>query len=225
MTSQYCKAITESNNLCCRNAVIDGYCTQHHKMNGKNKDEQSQELPPELMRYGVSDYIEYDELKNLEKDIDNLRINPNRMRIVKYDEVSKYGGKQRIVDTIIDDVVRDKKIYSKNKLILHNIYDENGKDLTYTMYDRNEIISTRLTLDGKDFLKKVESFYPDGKIAKLGHHNGKERHGEYTEWYDNGNMKMTVNYINGKKEGVEKRWSNDGHLFSDVYYKDDKLVK
>jgi len=46
--------------------------------------------------------------------------------------------------------------------------------------------------------------------------------GKYTEKHQNGNSKYEVNYINGKKEGLEIFWYNSGGKYIQTTYKNDK---
>jgi len=46
--------------------------------------------------------------------------------------------------------------------------------------------------------------------------------GKYTEKYHNGNLKYEVNYINGKKEGLETFWYISGGKYIQTSYKNDK---
>jgi len=46
--------------------------------------------------------------------------------------------------------------------------------------------------------------------------------GKYTEKYHNGNTKYEVNYIKGKKEGLEIFWYISGGKYIQTTYKNDK---
>ena len=46
--------------------------------------------------------------------------------------------------------------------------------------------------------------------------------GKYTEKYHNGNLKYEVNYVNGKKEGLEIFWYISGGKYIQTTYKNDK---
>jgi hypothetical protein len=97
MTSyKQCTALTNNGKgpQCTRAAVINGLCTQHYNMSlkqtqtvpieYKSTTSYEQALPPELMKFGISEYIPYDEVKELSKDISNLHIDPNRVKIKEY---------------------------------------------------------------------------------------------------------------------------------------------
>ena len=43
---------------------------------------------------------------------------------------------------------------------------------------------------------------------------------EYKEWYDNGQLRMQLYYIDGKKNEEYKEWYDNGQLHIQLYYKD-----
>ncbi len=105
MSSQFiqCIAITNNNTRCTRKAVINNYCLQHYNMRTKSKsvyeelENNQQEMIPDLMTNIVSDYIEYEELQELQNEIPNLKINPNRIKITTRFAFDKlYNQKTRL---------------------------------------------------------------------------------------------------------------------------------
>ena len=69
-----------------------------------------------------------------------------------------------------------------------------------------------------DFIKLHESWQPLLKRYK------EFRVGTTREWHPNGQLAMEVNYIKGKKEGIEKRWYRNGERQSIMNYKMDSMV-
>jgi hypothetical protein len=108
-----CKAITKSTGTQCkREAVKDGYCMQHYNMFVKNikgnkspkkindnielenkkeykNDEidlinnEKQVLIPDLLEHIVSEYLDYEDFEKIENKVENLKINPKRIKIEK----------------------------------------------------------------------------------------------------------------------------------------------
>ena len=48
--------------------------------------------------------------------------------------------------------------------------------------------------------------------------------GPYLEWHSNGQLALQVNYVMGRREGLEKRWYRNGERQSVVNYKMDSIV-
>ena len=69
-----------------------------------------------------------------------------------------------------------------------------------------------------DFIKPHESWQPLLKRYK------EFRVGTAREWHPNGQLALEVNYIKGKKEGLEKRWYRNGECQSVMNYKMDSMV-
>jgi len=49
------------------------------------------------------------------------------------------------------------------------------------------------------------------------------KHGRYTSYHKNGNTKMVVNYVKGKKEGIGQIYSEEGRLRETAEFKSDQL--
>lgn len=81
-----CKQITASGFRCSRNAVIDGYCTQHYNILIKKEEKEiidnkyEQELPPDITQNILSEYVDYEDLENLNKSIKGFKINPKEKK-------------------------------------------------------------------------------------------------------------------------------------------------
>ena len=50
------------------------------------------------------------------------------------------------------------------------------------------------------------------------------RVGTTREWHSNGQLALEVNYVMGRKDGLEKRWYRNGERQSVVNYKMDSIV-
>ena len=69
-----------------------------------------------------------------------------------------------------------------------------------------------------DFIEDHESWQPLLKRYK------EFRVGTTREWHSNGQLALEVNYVMGRKDGLEKRWYRNGERQSVVNYKMDSIV-
>jgi antitoxin component YwqK of YwqJK toxin-antitoxin module len=203
MTSLECKAITKSGERCKRNATEGGYCKQHF-------DIYNQAISPDVMRNIVSDYIPYDELKDLKNHIQNLKINENR--ITKERKILKDGGYE--ITTKIDGKLRKVEKYNKNNVKIQEYSynkDEKIDGLQFVWWDNG---NKQYEWNAKNGLKdgKQLNWYPNGvKKYEYNFINGKED-GPQLSWWDNGNKEYELNYKNGKPSGPQKYYDRDEKL-------------
>ena len=54
--------------------------------------------------------------------------------------------------------------------------------------------------------------------------NGKEN-GSWKQWYENGQMKSEVKFVDGIKEGIEIIWNKNGTVRSKDQYINGKVIK
>jgi len=66
------------------------------------------------------------------------------------------------------------------------------------------------------------TFFADGKTvsSKLYYKNG-SRHGPATYYYKNGQVSLFVEFIDGKREGIARRYYDDGKLLSESIWEND----
>ncbi len=73
--------------------------------------------------------------------------------------------------------------------------------------------------------KKKESieYHPNGNIKYRVHLKNSLYHGTYKEFYENGGLKTSIVYKNGKKEGMSLHIHKQGHKFSktEIYWEND----
>jgi antitoxin component YwqK of YwqJK toxin-antitoxin module len=216
MTSNQCAAITGTGARCTRKAVIDGLCTQHHNIYLKNNNISKEnkkieiDLLPELTNHILSDYIEYDELQDLQDKIQNLNIDKNRINIIEYNKQIKYLSDQdinsqaeniyHVIDTKIDDKLRKKEIYSlKNNIKL--------KEINYNADEK---------INGTEY-----EWYPNGKIkSKRNYVNGLKQDFQYL-WYPSGILESKISFKNDKQDGPDYNWYPNGMIKYFFNYKDD----
>lgn len=90
----------------------------------KKSSRYSPALIPDITENILSDYIEYDELKELENQISDLKINPKR---IETKEIFSIGGKLESTYTYIDGNLRKvQNWYPNGKIEFENNY-KNGK--------------------------------------------------------------------------------------------------
>jgi antitoxin component YwqK of YwqJK toxin-antitoxin module len=163
---EQCEAITEANVQCSREAKIEHLCTQHYNI----KKEEEQYLIPDLLKTIVSDYIDYDELKELEGKIDNLKINPNRVEVKEI-----YLNDHRKIRTYID-----------NKINKEEYFDLEGNKLYE--YHFNSLGN----YEGKQY-----EWYKNGNLKRISNYKNSKLNGKDSYYDENGNIKYALNYKNG----------------------------
>ena len=63
-----------------------------------------------------------------------------------------------------------------------------------------------------------------GQIESLGEIKNGKRDGQWTWWYENGQMWYERNYTNDKREGKSTEWYEDGTIKKVAYYENGGLV-
>jgi antitoxin component YwqK of YwqJK toxin-antitoxin module len=180
-----CKATTKSGERCKRNATKNGYCTQHFEIN-------EQALPSDIMKNIISDYIPYEELKELENNIQNLKI--NKGRVIKKKKKFKNGN--YIITTKIDGKKRKEEGYLKNNM---------------KASERNYNINEQL--DGYQF-----DLYINGKYQHVNNYKDGKLNGTQFAWYENGNKQYELNYKDNNKDGLQLSfWENGNKEYEHNY--------
>jgi antitoxin component YwqK of YwqJK toxin-antitoxin module len=220
MSSNQCIATTATGAQCTRRAVIDGLCTQHynilnkHETKDKDNDTKLQiSLPDVLTNYILSDYIEYDILKELQNEFDNLYIDPKRTVIKKYDKYlenmfaefsisyteRKKGYNYNIVETYIDSKLRKQEYFSIQNQI---------KIIEYN-YNKDE------EMDGPQY-----SWYVNGNMQSIENFKNGKTEGWQYNYHDNGMLENKINTSNGKYNGLYYSWYSNGKISSFINFKD-----
>jgi antitoxin component YwqK of YwqJK toxin-antitoxin module len=232
MSSNQCIATTATGLECTRRAVIDGYCTQHYNMLNKHKKEiQLQinntshtltDLPNELSSFIVSDYIEFDQLKQLQANFTDLKINPDRIQTTTR-ELKHLINPSTMIETIIDGVIRIRIFFNMKgeKIKEINYNSNNQKNGPLFQWLDNKLISEENYIDGVQ--EGFQYKWNDGiQVSKLKYKYGLLNGTQYT-WYLNGNKKSEYNYINGKREGFQYDWWENGKIKYKENYNDGLL--
>jgi antitoxin component YwqK of YwqJK toxin-antitoxin module len=243
MSSNQCIALTALNVQCTRRAITEGYCTQHYNLlmtENKNKENIQIDLPAVLTNHILSDYIQYDELINLQQNIQNLHIDPSRIQIIEYDEpiinisdeIKDFGKIiiHHIIQTKIDGVLRKKEIFlltNNSKLAEYNYNsDEKLNGFSYEWYNNGNIEYKYEYMNG---LKQGFQYqwYNNGKLESQTTYVNDNKNGQDYAWYPNEEIKHFYNYKNNKKEGdcYDFKYinSNDGIVYK--YFVKNRLKK
>ncbi len=239
-----CKAITEAGTRCSRNAVIEGLCTQHYNMLGKNKsvydevkDNKNEEkiissneyyindLPVDVIQYTINGYLDYvDDIPNLEKLLDGLKL--TREPHITVEE--EYNPKTR--------KIIKRTTYLDEKKIMNEIWFDNGNIKHRFNFNYNEELEgTQYIWWGSGF-KLSEENYKNGqldgaqyewdkngeKISVFNYKNGKIDGKQYS-WYPNGNEESIQTYINGERWGKQYVFFENGNQKGIFNYVDGKM--
>ena len=108
-----CKAKTTKGINCSRIATKGGYCTQHYNLNNKDKQTLDVNNLDDVFKNIISDYIEYDQLKELQTKFNEFKLNSSR--VIQYEENKE---NENINTNIIqvDDKIIKKEIYKSKNL-------------------------------------------------------------------------------------------------------------
>jgi antitoxin component YwqK of YwqJK toxin-antitoxin module len=187
-----CNAITKTGVQCTRNAVKDGLCTQHYKI---YNSEQSQALPADILKYTVSDYLQYDDIKKTEGNIPNLQINNGRIEVKENKFKDSNNNEVYNIDTYVDGRLHKIVQYKNNKKYLEQNFDSFGE---------LNGIQRSYYLNGN---RKEKSVYKNGILIDV-----------EKKWYENGVLRYEAHYINGLLYGILRTWYSNGLLFGKYNY-------
>ena len=105
-------------------------------------------------------------------------------------------------------------------LITTNVYSQNTVD-----YDKLEKDWKTLLLDGKPYSGNVKKLFENGQIAIEGEVVNGLREGLWKWYYPNGKLKRTSIYKKGKKNGKTIYFYTNGNKKSEIYFIDDKNIR
>lgn len=67
-------------------------------------------------------------------------------------------------------------------------------------------------------------YYPDGKKEMEGSYKNDQRHGDWTYWYDNGNVWSQAFFRKGIRDGISKVYYKDGKIKIEGMYRNGKMI-
>jgi antitoxin component YwqK of YwqJK toxin-antitoxin module len=182
-----CKAITKAGTRCTRAAIKSGYCTQHYNIYVGNKQDIDTSLNKDVIENIISDYLEYDEVKELEKEFKDFKFNPNRIEVKEY----FYDNMDiRLRDTFADEI-----------LIKTEKWNENRSKKEYN-YKNGE-------LEGKQY-----TYYPNGRKHKVENYINGIKEGKQYKYYQTGALYAEENYTNGELNGEQYEYYGNNKILS-----------
>jgi len=76
--------------------------------------------------------------------------------------------------------------------------------------------------DSKPFSGRADSRYENGELkSSITYENGKKE-GLVRSWFESGKMQMESTYKDGKQDGLTRSWFDSGQLKMEATYKDDE---
>lgn len=69
--------------------------------------------------------------------------------------------------------------------------------------------------NGKPFTGTSQSFYPNGQMASSIEYRQGKKHGLYRKWYEDGLLSFESEYLDGKQHGTARTWWRNGILRSE----------
>ncbi len=80
------------------------------------------------------------------------------------------------------------------------------------------------TMDNK-LIPHIE-YYPNGNVKVKGQKNYKRQFEGIWEWfYENGNIGCRISYIDGKEDGIEEGFDEQGNITLTQLWKDGELIE
>ncbi len=92
-------------------------------------------------------------------------------------------------------------------------------------YDKLEKDWKTLLLDGKPYTGNVKKLFDNGQVAIEGEVVNGLREGEWKWYYPDGKLKRTSIYKKGKKNGKTIYYYPNGKKRSEIYFVDDKNIR
>jgi hypothetical protein len=97
------------------------------------------------------------------------------------------------------------------------------------MLQRNEISKNLQLSENSDTIVKArvgpyQKKYEDGQIAIEGNYIDGKQDGIWEEYYENGQLKRKINYKNGVKDGLWVQYHANGELWGKGLYKEDRMI-
>lgn len=159
----------------------------------------------------------------------------NLTKVINYKDGEKHGEEiqyQGYGDSVSRLIVQNwkngeehgiEKIYDHNSPYrLKQVFNTvNGQNWLVEEYYSNGNLKWKIkdTLSGGKELKYLLGYYENGKIRQTGfYHNRDEKHGRWTEYYENGDIKEIENYDKGILNGKYQCFHENGQLWTEKIY-------
>ncbi len=131
----------------------------------------------------------------------------------------------------LDEVVQEKRIYNKNRLVEQYVYSFNNvllsdyKDGKETVYPVNgEVVTIR---NGRKIISKFKNgikegvekeLYSNGDLCAETYYKEKKKHGSHKVYYESGELNTEETYADGKLNGPSTKWKKGGQKSGEYNY-------
>ena len=68
-----------------------------------------------------------------------------------------------------------------------------------------------------------EACYENGQMAYRRYYKDGKEDGKHYQWYPNGQLKSTINWVAGDFEGLQEDWDKEGRLIERKYFKGSEI--
>jgi antitoxin component YwqK of YwqJK toxin-antitoxin module len=226
-----CTQILKSGVQCSRNSKLNSkHCWQHseNKLSTISQNNESEisiyleeisQLPTDITKNVLSDYIDYDRLLQIIKYSENFKVNLNRIQIKE--QINE--NKDIIKEIYIDGDLRNIEIFNKDsiKIVENNYKNREYEGKQYRWYKNGKLDYKSNYKNGK--LEGVQyNWYDNGKLKSVNNYKDGNPEGKQYNWYENGQLHYDSNYKNDEKEGKHYYWYENGQLHYDSNYKNDE---
>lgn len=132
-------------------------------------------------------------------------------------------GKQNV----IDGQGFYKSYYPDTEKVFETGKIENGlkAGIWRTYYETTEIVSQEINYVLGKQTGLQQAFFESGQLYSSGEMNEDIQEGEWTWYYENGNVLSTVKFVDGQKEGKQIRWTESGEKAKVEYYENGVFVE
>lgn len=115
--------------------------------------------------------------------------------------------------------------YKNGELKASGLYINQQKDSTWNYYNHDSVLILSEQYRGGKLNGKSITYYDDGsKVYEVKNFLNGIEHGEWKQYYINGNIKMSSNFDSGKREGNHIFYYPLGEVnFKGLYKKDEKI--
>jgi antitoxin component YwqK of YwqJK toxin-antitoxin module len=113
--------------------------------------------------------------------------------------------------------------YSNGKAAAEGLYVDQLKDSVWTYFSEFDAsVRIREPYAMGKLQGTSQSYYPDGDISEEVDWNENIKHGEWKQYYKNGNTRLSGQYVNGKLQGSYEVYYSDGTIEISGSYQDNR---
>ena len=105
------------------------------------------------------------------------------------------------------------------------MYDNSGMNGLRKTYDFEEKLISEVEIKNGVKNGREVNYDKEGRISLVRPYENGRLHGIATLYYDNRTPKMTISYVRGLKHGPAKKYNNNGSLYEEVIFQNNKKVR